>query len=156
MDKVGRLSPPHLQASVKWKERKEVLDELLPLAQSPKISPGDYGELVKALKKVITKDSNVMIVAVAGNIVAGLATGLRKGFQSYAPSVSGLCGRVWVSTYCTCCASGDCLTSRPKGRSRPRELWFSIYSCTCIHVYIQCTCTCIYTCTCILRVLLYA
>ena len=29
------------------------------------------------------------------------------------------------------CASGDCLTSRPKGRSQPRELWFSIYSCTC-------------------------
>ena len=27
-------------------------------------------------------------------------------------------------------ALGDCLTSRPKGRSRPREWWFSIYSCT--------------------------
>ena len=27
------------------------------------------------------------------------------------------------------CAVGDCLTSRPKGRLRPRELWFSIYSC---------------------------
>ena len=27
------------------------------------------------------------------------------------------------------CALGDCLTSRPKGHSRPRELWFSIYSC---------------------------
>ena len=40
--------------------------------------------------QVITKDSNVMVVAVAGNIVAGLATGLRKSFQSYAPSVSTL------------------------------------------------------------------
>jgi len=29
----------------------------------------------------------------------------------------------------TSCASGACLTSRPKGRSQPRELWFSIYSC---------------------------
>ena len=38
--------------------------------------------------QVITKDSNVMVVAVAGNIVAGLATGLRRSFQSYAPSVS--------------------------------------------------------------------
>ena len=28
------------------------------------------------------------------------------------------------------CAVGDCLTSRPKGRSQPRELWFLIYSCT--------------------------
>ena len=34
---------------------------------------------------------------------------------------------------------GDCLISRPKGRSRPRELWFSIYSCTCTGH----TCTCI-------------
>ena len=25
-------------------------------------------------------------------------------------------------------ALGDCLTSRPEGRSRPRELWFLIYS----------------------------
>ena len=30
------------------------------------------------------------------------------------------------------CALGDCLTSRPKGRSRPRELWFSIYSCSSV------------------------
>ena len=28
------------------------------------------------------------------------------------------------------CALGDCLTSRPKGHSWPRELWFLIYSCT--------------------------
>ena len=36
------------------------------------------------------------------------------------------------------CALGDYLTSRPKGCSRPRELWLSIYSCTCIlqaHLY---------------------
>ena len=34
---------------------------------------------------------------------------------------------------------GDCLTSRPKGHLRPRELWFLIYSCTIcvkkVHVY---------------------
>ena len=39
------------------------------------------------------------------------------------------------------CASGDCLTSRPEGRSRPRELWFSIYSCvvgstSIVHAYL--------------------
>ena len=32
---------------------------------------------------MITKDSNVMVVALAGNIVTGLAKGLRNGFQSY-------------------------------------------------------------------------
>ena len=97
---------------MKWKERKEVLEVLLPLAQSPKLQKGDYGELVKALKKVdsnryswsywtsftpslppsfpqvITKDSNVMIVAVAGNIVTGLAKGLRKAYLPYAAVVS--------------------------------------------------------------------
>ena len=42
----------------------------------------------------------------------------------------------WMVDYtactCTCsviCAVGDCLTPRPKGRSQPRELWFSIYPC---------------------------
>ena len=40
------------------------------------------------------------------------------------------------------CASGDCLTSRPKGRSWPRELWFSIYSCTYMYIWavvLQCS-----------------
>ena len=35
--------------------RKESLDAVLPLSQSPKLVPGDYGDLVRALKKVITK-----------------------------------------------------------------------------------------------------
>ena len=42
------------------------------------------------------------------------------------------------------CALGDCLPSRPKGRSWPRELWFSIYSCiqgvcstVCAHVHVH-------------------
>ena len=36
------------------------------------------------------------------------------------------------------CTSGDCLTSRPKGCSRPRELQFSIYSCVYVsgHVHV--------------------
>ena len=34
------------------------------------------------------------------------------------------------------CASGDCLTSRPKGCSRPRELWFSIYSCISTTIFL--------------------
>ena len=121
---------------MKWKERKEVLEVVLPLAQSPKLEGGDFGELVKALKKVglsfwtltvlfcmltscflkrrktvyffkkrlflptntevsffslfalsyqvISKDSNVVVVALAGNIVTGLAKGLRKKFTTYA------------------------------------------------------------------------
>ena len=38
----------------KWQLRKEALDALLPLAQSPKISPnGDFNELSRVLKKFI-------------------------------------------------------------------------------------------------------
>ena len=48
------ISPSVHQVDTKWKERKEVLELLLPLAQSRKITPGDYGELIKALKKVNT------------------------------------------------------------------------------------------------------
>ena len=41
-----------MKVDVKWKERKEVLEAVLPLAQSIKLLPGDYGEVLKALKKV--------------------------------------------------------------------------------------------------------
>lgn len=68
----------------KWKERKEALESILPLSQSPKLEGGDYGELVKVLKKIIVKDSNVLVVALAGNVITGLAKGLRKKFSPYA------------------------------------------------------------------------
>ncbi|PSN31815.1 Mini spindles protein [Blattella germanica] len=40
--------------------------------------------LILLLLKVISKDSNVMVVAVAGKCLAGLANGLKKRFQPYA------------------------------------------------------------------------
>lgn len=67
----------------KWQLRKEALDALLPLSQSPKISPnGDYNELTRVLKKFIGKDTNVMLVALAAQCLAGLAKGLRQGFKN--------------------------------------------------------------------------
>ena len=48
---------------------------------------------------MITKDSNVICVALAGNIVTGLAKGLRKGFQNYAPFVSLLAVYVCVHAH---------------------------------------------------------
>jgi cytoskeleton-associated protein 5 len=70
----------------KWQTRKEALDALLPLTKTPKIVPGDFGDLVRALKKVVSKDSNVIVVALAAQCLAGLAKGLRAGFKSYAPA----------------------------------------------------------------------
>ncbi|EEZ99362.1 protein mini spindles [Tribolium castaneum] len=68
----------------KWQERKEALEILEKLVQTPKLQSGDYGDLVRALKKMIEKDSNVVVVALAGRCLAAIAGGLKKRFQPYA------------------------------------------------------------------------
>ncbi|XP_063608453.1 cytoskeleton-associated protein 5-like isoform X1 [Penaeus indicus] len=72
--------------ATKWKDRKEAVDLLLPLSQSPKLESGDYHDLMKVLKKIIGKDTNVMIVAVAAQCLTGLAKGLKKKFSPFALS----------------------------------------------------------------------
>ncbi|XP_030635140.1 cytoskeleton-associated protein 5 [Chanos chanos] len=71
----------------KWQERKEALEAVEALAKNPKLEAGDYGDLVRALKKVVGKDANVMLVTLAAKCLAGLATGLRKKFGTYAGHV---------------------------------------------------------------------
>ncbi|XP_053175118.1 cytoskeleton-associated protein 5 isoform X3 [Scomber japonicus] len=71
----------------KWQERKEALEAIETLAKNPKLENGDYGDLVRALKKVVGKDANVMLVTLAAKCLAGLAAGLRKKFGTYAGQV---------------------------------------------------------------------
>ncbi|XP_068017627.1 cytoskeleton-associated protein 5 isoform X3 [Melanerpes formicivorus] len=71
----------------KWQERKEALEAVELLVKNPKLEAGDYADLVKVLKKVVGKDTNVMLVALAAKCLAGLATGLRKKFGQYAGHV---------------------------------------------------------------------
>jgi len=76
--------------SKKWQERKEPLDTLDQLLQgNPKLENGDYGDLVRALKKMVTKDSNVVVVALAAKSLAGIANGLKKRFQPYGTACIG-------------------------------------------------------------------
>ncbi|CAG0924320.1 unnamed protein product, partial [Notodromas monacha] len=71
----------------KWQERKEALETLLELVtKNPKLEPGDYGDLIKLLKKVIAKDTNVMLVALGAQCLTGIAKGLKKKFHPYAAS----------------------------------------------------------------------
>lgn len=70
--------------SKKWQERKESMEALETLLKNPKLENGDYGELIKALRKVIAKDTNVMLVAMAGKSLASLANGLKRHFTPYA------------------------------------------------------------------------
>lgn len=71
----------------KWQERKEALEAIEVLTKKPKLENGDYGDLVRALKKVVGKDANVMLVTLAAKCLAGLASGLRKKFGTYAGQV---------------------------------------------------------------------
>lgn len=41
-----------LQEAKKWQERKEALEAVEALTKNPKLENGDYGDLVRALKKV--------------------------------------------------------------------------------------------------------
>jgi len=68
----------------KWQERKEALEALETLTKNPKLENGDYGDVIRALKKIISKDTNVLVVTLAGKCLAGLAAGLKKRFQPYA------------------------------------------------------------------------
>ncbi|XP_005107466.1 cytoskeleton-associated protein 5 [Aplysia californica] len=68
----------------KWQERKEVLEAVQKLSENPKLENGDYSALLRAVLKVIAKDTNVMLVALAGKTVSGIANGLRKKYQPYA------------------------------------------------------------------------
>ncbi|XP_068996067.1 cytoskeleton-associated protein 5 isoform X1 [Embiotoca jacksoni] len=71
----------------KWQERKEALEAIEVLTKNPKLENGDYGDLVRALKKVVGKDANVMLVSLAAKCLAALAAGLRKKFGTYAGQV---------------------------------------------------------------------
>ncbi|XP_075242780.1 cytoskeleton-associated protein 5-like [Convolutriloba macropyga] len=73
----------------KWSIRKDALTKFKELAAAPKLQPGDYGDIVRAMKKIIAKDTNVMVVIVAAECVSALANGLRKKFSTYSSFVFG-------------------------------------------------------------------
>ncbi|KAK6376695.1 hypothetical protein LTR64_000073 [Lithohypha guttulata] len=69
-------------ASSKWKDRKDALDELLKILDTPRLKEGPYDDIVRAFAKSM-KDANIAVVTVAANCVEKLALGLRKGFSRY-------------------------------------------------------------------------
>ncbi|XP_076313305.1 msps cytoskeleton-associated protein 5 [Tachypleus tridentatus] len=86
IDVIGKLPKDFYEQceAKKWQERKAVLESLLSLVQNPKLEVGDYSDIVRTLKKMVGKDTNVLVVALAAQCLAGLAKGLRKRFQPYA------------------------------------------------------------------------
>ncbi|RMZ82535.1 hypothetical protein DV737_g2014, partial [Chaetothyriales sp. CBS 132003] len=71
-----------LVASTKWKERKDTLDALFAVVDTPRIKDTHVDDLVRALAKCM-KDANVAVVTVAAHCVEKLALGLRKAFAKH-------------------------------------------------------------------------
>jgi cytoskeleton-associated protein 5 len=81
LDRPGEGENPKFWDGVvskKWQERQYALQTLTRLASAPKLASADYGNVSKALKQVITKDSNVACIAEAARAAAALARGARK------------------------------------------------------------------------------
>ncbi|KAF2717008.1 hypothetical protein K431DRAFT_277856 [Polychaeton citri CBS 116435] len=90
VDVVSKL-PKDFQerlGSSKWKDRKEVLDEVFAIVNVPAIQEGHFDELVRGCAKSM-KDANIQVVTVAANITECLAKGLRRSFGKYKSTVLG-------------------------------------------------------------------
>ncbi|GMI91984.1 MICROTUBULE ORGANIZATION 1 [Hibiscus trionum] len=66
--------------ATKWSERKEAVAELTKLASTKKIAPGDFTEVCRTLKKLIT-DVNIAVAVEAIQAIGNLARGLRTHFS---------------------------------------------------------------------------
>lgn len=66
--------------AAKWSERKEAVAELTKLASTKKIAPGDFAEICRTLKKLIT-DVNIAVAVEAIQAIGNLARGLRTHFS---------------------------------------------------------------------------
>lgn len=75
-------------ASTKWKDRKDCLDELFKIVNTPKIKSGNYDELVRAFAKSM-KDANIAVVTVAAQCNEALAKGLRGEYSKYRSTIMG-------------------------------------------------------------------
>ncbi|XP_038725142.1 protein MOR1-like isoform X2 [Tripterygium wilfordii] len=66
--------------ATKWSERKEAVAELTKLASTKRIAPGDFTEVFRTLKKLIT-DVNIAVAVEAVQAIGNLASGLRTNFS---------------------------------------------------------------------------
>ncbi|KAG6698376.1 hypothetical protein I3842_08G016300 [Carya illinoinensis] len=66
--------------AAKWSERKEAVAELTKLASTKRIAPGDFTEVCRILKKLIT-DVNIAVAVEAIQAIGNLASGLRLHFS---------------------------------------------------------------------------
>lgn len=86
IDPVDILSPLEKSGfwegvkAAKWSERRDAVAELTKLASAKKIASGDFTEVCRTLKKLIT-DVNLAVGVEAVQATGNLASGLRKDFS---------------------------------------------------------------------------
>lgn len=92
VDVLAKLPPNFVESveSKKWQERRDALQTLLTLCtENPKLCPkASYGEHVAILKKILEKDANINVCALAARCITLFAAGLRKKFAPYASAVT--------------------------------------------------------------------
>ncbi|KAI8051432.1 armadillo-type protein [Syncephalis plumigaleata] len=88
VDLLGKMDKEFYthMGSTKWKDRKEALEALHTIANTPKLAPGNYGELIAALAKRIN-DANILVTILAAQCIECLAKGLREQFVSHKETV---------------------------------------------------------------------
>ncbi|XP_027924008.1 protein MOR1-like [Vigna unguiculata] len=67
--------------STKWSERKEAIAQLTKLASTKRISPGDFSEVCRTLRKLIS-DVNIAVAVEAVQAIGNLSRGLRTHFSA--------------------------------------------------------------------------
>ncbi|XP_024396661.1 protein MOR1 [Physcomitrium patens] len=67
--------------ATKWSERRDAVAELTKLASVKKIANGDFSEVSRILKKLVS-DVNIAVAVEAVQAIGNLASGLRKDFNS--------------------------------------------------------------------------
>ncbi|WOL15918.1 protein MOR1-like isoform X1 [Canna indica] len=67
--------------ATKWSERRDAVAELTKLASTKRIAPGDFAEVCRTLKKLVT-DVNLAVSVEAIQAIGNLAKGLRNHFSA--------------------------------------------------------------------------
>ncbi|KAH7717073.1 CBR-ZYG-9 protein [Aphelenchoides avenae] len=92
VDVISKLDAKftELIESKKWAERKEALEIFHKLlTDNPRLDPKqNYNEHVDLLKKLLEKDSNILVQSMAAKCLTGVASGLRTKFGPYASTVA--------------------------------------------------------------------
>ncbi|VBB27713.1 unnamed protein product [Acanthocheilonema viteae] len=90
--KISDKIPCDIQAkltSKRWADRKETLEILCRILENnPRLCPDeDHSELIGILHKILEKDANINVVAVAAKCITGFANGLRYKFATFIPKI---------------------------------------------------------------------